>query len=124
MYSLRHLFMLLPILALFSLSTSAEIVIVADTESSHEISEISSLSFDGDFSSGSLVVNYKDGTRSTLPIAKVSKVLFTADDVASTVSELCSPLSVAVRGDVLLLTAEGGSVDILQKVIPHEFFTD
>ena len=69
MYSLRHIFMLLPILALFSLSTSAEIVIVADTESSHEISEISSLSFDGDFSSGSLVVNYKDGTRSTHPIA-------------------------------------------------------
>lgn len=52
MYSLRHIFMLLPIFALCPLFSSAEIVIVADTESSHEIFEI-----------------YKDGTRSTHPIA-------------------------------------------------------
>ena len=58
MYSLRHIFMLLPIFALCPLFSSAEIVIVADTESSHEISEISSLSFDGDFSSGTLTTTF------------------------------------------------------------------
>ena len=52
MYSLRHIFMLPPIFALCPLFSSAEIVIMADTESSHEIFEI-----------------YKDGTRSTHPIA-------------------------------------------------------
>ena len=58
MYSLRHIFMLPPIFALCPLFSSAEIVIVADTESSHEISEISSLSFDGDFSSDTLTTTF------------------------------------------------------------------
>lgn len=90
----------------------AEIVIVADEETSINISEISNITFDGDFNTGNIVVNYTDGTTGSMPVASVHKITFKEDEEPSGIAEVSTKASVAVKGDMLFLTADGGCIGI------------
>ena len=87
----------------------AEIVITADQETTAKIADVASLTFEGDFQSGNLVVNYTDGTTAKVPISTISQVTFKEDEQEEDAIESVSTAPVvAVRGDILLITTEGG----------------
>ena len=92
------------------IAAKAEIIIQADTESTLRIAEVRSLTFDGDFRSGNLVVNYTDGTSASTPIASIQKITFRiegneSEDIRKVKRD--KP-TIAVQGDMLLITADGG----------------
>lgn len=59
----------------------AELVIVADSETTLPIVEVKSLSWMGNFSTGSLVVNYADGQQLTIPFSQITKLTMKPDEV-------------------------------------------
>ena len=97
------------------IAARAEIIIHADTESTLKIAEVRSMTFDGDFRSGNLVVNYTDGTSTLTPIASIQKITFRAEEHESEgIREVkVGHPTIAVRGDMLLITAEGGRARVV-----------
>lgn len=77
MFLRRNLFLVA--LAMSCLSSNAELVIVADSETSVQIAEVTSLSWTGNFSTGSLVVNYKNGEKISVSFSEITKVTLTPD---------------------------------------------
>ena len=114
MNKMKHLLCCL-LLMTSVIAARAEIIIQADTESTLKIAEVRSLTFDGDFHSGNLVVNYTDGTSASTPIASIQKIIFRAEEHESEgIQEVKGGHpTVAVQGDMLLITSVGGRARVV-----------
>lgn len=77
MFLRKNLFLVA--LMMSGLSCHAELVIVADNETTLPIAEVKSLSWTGNFSSGNLVVNYADGEQMSVPFSEITKLTLTPD---------------------------------------------
>lgn len=92
-----------------SLHGRAELVIVADSETTLPIAEVTSLSWTGNFNTGSLVVNYADGQQMSFPFSEIAKLTLKPDEVeeddATKIHTAASDKVVraSVSGDYLLL---------------------
>lgn len=86
----------------------AEIIISADAETTLKVAEVSSMTFDGDFNTGNLVVHYTDGTTSTTPIANIQQISFKAEDNPQVGILNAKAQSLAVKGNFVFITSEGG----------------
>lgn len=119
MVSFKHLVLIHAMMSVFA-SASAEIVIMTETDTSSgtstdttiKIEEIESLSFEGDFKSGNLVVNYKDGNRQTVSIASIRQISMGVDEQADGIDHADAEATIAVQGDMLCVSAEGGSLSV------------
>lgn len=77
MFLRKNLFLVA--LLMSALSCRAELVIVSDSETTLPIVEVKSLSWIGNFSSGSLVVNYADGNQLFVPFSEITKLTLIPD---------------------------------------------
>lgn len=80
-----------------------------------KIADVKSLTFDGDFNTGNLVVNYTDGTTSSFPINSIQQISFKEDEI-NAIESVSSQPTIAFHGDMLLITTEGGKVTIYDTV--------
>lgn len=90
----------------------AEVVITAETETSVRIADITDISFEGDFRTGSLLVNYADGTTLSSPIASIHKLTFQPDEDLTAIATTDLAPTVSVCGNLLLVRSQGGSMVI------------
>lgn len=94
-------------------TAKAEIIITAESDTTIQIKEVSSISFDGDFKTGSLVINYADGTHTSTPIQSISQISFKSESTEpDAINHVESAPTIAVQGDLLFITTEGGRAAI------------
>lgn len=76
-----------------------------------KVAEVASMTFDGDFNTGNLVLNYIDGTNAKFPISSIKQLTLKTDEIDAIESVSARP-TVAVQGDMLIITGNGGKVAI------------
>lgn len=123
-----------------SMTVRADIVIVNDSQTTLPTATVESISWTGDFKTGSLIFNFADGQQSAVPFAQIAQLKFAPDAKEETTEEPDGPkepenpdnpdnpempdairqaradsLCVSVSGDYLLLKglADGTPVSIL-----------
>lgn len=89
----------------------ADIVITTDQETTQKVAQVKNITFNGDFNTGNLVLNYTDGTSESFPISTVKQVSFKEDEVDAIEKVSTQPI-VAVKGDMLIVTTPGGKAAI------------
>lgn len=93
-------------------AAKSEIVITADQETTVKVAQVKNLSFDGDFNTGNLLVNYTDGTTDTMPISSIKQISFKADEQDNAIESVSAQPTIAVKGNMLFITATGGKAAI------------
>lgn len=103
------------------LTARAEVVIVADSVTTLPIAEVKSLSWTGNFNTGSLVVNYADGKQTSVPFSEITNVTLAPDVkedetwVKPTMTD--RRVRVSVSGDYLLLDGvSAGDVIVISNM--------
>ena len=94
------------------LLSRADIVIVADSTLSVHVAEVRDLSFEGDFRTGNLLVNYTDGTTQRIPVDQIREMSIKADAMPSSAASVSSEATVAIKGNILFVKADGGHLAI------------
>ena len=90
----------------------AEIVITTETETSVRIADITDITFQGNFQTGSLQVNYADGTSASTPIASIRKITFQPDAQEDAITPTTDVPVVSIHGDLLFIHCKGGSMTL------------
>lgn len=93
------------------IASRAEIVISADEDTTVRVEQVANISFDGDFNTGNLIVNYIDGTSAAFPISSIQQVTLKTDE-ANAIKPVSAKPIIAVQGNILFITSEGGKVGI------------
>lgn len=90
----------------------AEIVITTETETSVRIADITDITFQGNFQTGSLQVNYADGTSAFTPIASIRKITFQPDAQEDAITPTTDVPVISIHGDLLFIHCKGGSMTL------------
>lgn len=109
---LKGIFVLAGMIASSCPVLRADVIITTETDTSVKIAAIKNLSFDGDFKTGNLVVNFTDGTQTATPIAQIRKVTFKADEEESSIEATKDAPTISTFGDFLFVNAHGGSMQL------------
>ena len=99
-----------------SMAARADLVIVAGSQTTLPVVAVESISWSGDFNTGSLVFNFVDGQRVAVPFSQITQLKFAQDANGEITDEPDSPnnpdaihlaesdsVCVSVSGDYLLL---------------------
>lgn len=90
----------------------ADVVITTEADASIKLATIKDLTFDGDFKTGNLVVNYTDGSQTSTPIASIRQVTFKTDEEESSILTTKDVPTISVFGDLLFVNTHGGKMQL------------
>ena len=113
MRQLTTSFITLAMMILGTSSMKADIIISAESDTTVKVASVKSITFDGDFKTGNLVVNFIDGSNTTTPIADIKQITLKSEKADETaIANIDATPTVAVSKDMLFITADGGRASV------------